>query len=204
VWDVMGKHPPRVLQGHTNGVNSVAFAPGGRILATGSRDSTAIVWRAATGEVERVLRGHSFWVIKVAFSPNGGVLATASADRTVILWDTSTWKPARTLRGAKGWVCALAFSHDGSLVAGGGDGPAIHVWDPATGRLVADLGGSSTQRGVSALAFSTISLQLASGSLRSLTLWDVSARTVVRSWPWPAILGSPGSTPRPRSPSMRR
>ena len=44
---------------HTEWVTSVAFSPDGKTLATGSRDKTARVWDAATGEVLQTLEGHT-------------------------------------------------------------------------------------------------------------------------------------------------
>ena len=47
--------PPRTTQGHADTVNSVAFSPDGRQLATGSDDNTARVWDLSTGKQSAVL-----------------------------------------------------------------------------------------------------------------------------------------------------
>ena len=48
LWDVRDlARPQRIgspLAGHTRSVNSVAFAPDGRILVTGSADRSVILW----------------------------------------------------------------------------------------------------------------------------------------------------------------
>jgi WD40 repeat protein len=72
---------------HEDNVNTIAFSPDGKYLATASRDKTARVWDISTGrEVARIT--HEDNVVAVAFSPDGKYLATASNDKTaqVQLW----------------------------------------------------------------------------------------------------------------------
>ena len=73
----------QTLEGHRNSVNSVAFVPDGRTLASASHDETVKVWEAATGQCLQTLEGHSNYITSVAFAPNGHTLASASWDRTV-------------------------------------------------------------------------------------------------------------------------
>ena len=46
------------LQGHTEGVMSVAFSPDGRFAISGSRDKTIRIWDLGTGEEVRRCEGH--------------------------------------------------------------------------------------------------------------------------------------------------
>jgi WD40 repeat protein len=78
LWDVATGREVRTLTGHTDWVNSVAFSPDGRLLASGSGDETIKLWDVATGREVRTLTGHTDYVKSVAFSPNGKLLASGS------------------------------------------------------------------------------------------------------------------------------
>src|SRR5271157_3944766 len=62
--------------GHRNSVFCLAFDPTGRVLASGSMDTTAILWDVPAFRPRIVLRGHTSDVRVVVFSPDGLRLAT--------------------------------------------------------------------------------------------------------------------------------
>jgi len=80
------------LAGHSNGVVYITFHPTAPLLATGSFDNTAKLWRfspdGCTSGMTCVatLEGHKGYVLSVAFHPTEPLLATGSADNTVKLW----------------------------------------------------------------------------------------------------------------------
>ncbi len=53
---------------HDKDVNSVCVSPNDKLIASGSSDKTAKVWRAADGSCLAVLRGHKRGVWCVSFS----------------------------------------------------------------------------------------------------------------------------------------
>jgi len=69
---------------------SVAFAPNGATLASGSADRTVRLWRVADGRLLHTLEGHTDQVDSVAFTPDGATLASGSVDDTVRLWRLRT------------------------------------------------------------------------------------------------------------------
>jgi len=96
-----------ILSGHSREVNSVAFSPDERLLASGSSDKTIKLWNVETGKCIRTLTGHADSVYSVAFSPDGRYLASGSWDKTIKLWDVGTGECIRTLEGHKGYVFSV-------------------------------------------------------------------------------------------------
>ena len=78
LWDVATGKNTATLKGHTGPINSVAFSPDGKTLASGSWDKTIKLWDVATGKSTATLKGHTDLVCSVAFSPDGKTLASGS------------------------------------------------------------------------------------------------------------------------------
>ncbi len=104
---------------------------GGSILASGSRDGTAKLWRVdaqGRGMLLRSMRDNSGDVLCVALSPDGRVLATGSRDGTIYLWDAEGGGLLEILSGHGGEVLSVGFSADGGSLASGGADRIVKIW----------------------------------------------------------------------------
>jgi RNA polymerase sigma factor (sigma-70 family) len=131
----------RLTRGHKHMAISLAFAPDGKLLATGGsqHDNDVRLWDVASGREVRVLRT-GVLVPALTFSPDGKLLATGQGDGRVVLWDVATGKERRVLKDAPDYIYAVTFSPDGHLLAAAGtverDGKrtyTVRLWNATSG-----------------------------------------------------------------------
>ena len=148
----------RILNGHTNRVNSVAFSPNGQFLASVSDDRTLRLWNVESQQ-NIVTRNLTDRYRSIAFSPDGQLLATGGG-RHVKLWNARHQTEIATLQHNQD-VRTVAFSHDGQLLAAGdgsGDGPGtVQVWDVKSRQIVVSLNANpkNVKANVTSLAVDT-------------------------------------------------
>ena len=131
IWDAAASDEPVLRCG--SGVQGVAIAPDGELLATALNAGAVIFWdRATLREVRRVAVGPAR-VNAVAFSPDGERLAAACHDGAVRLFRVADGEPAGGIGGNGRPLYALAFSPDGARFATACDDGGVRVYDAVNG-----------------------------------------------------------------------
>ena len=134
------------LSDHFGPVNCVRFSRNGRYLASGSTDTSVLVYalrdgpgKAAFGSSDapnvenwtiamRYNRGHTSDVIDIAWSPDDSMLASCSLDNLVIIWDCRTGNLITTLRGHTSFVKGVAWDPIGKFLATQSDDKTCIIW----------------------------------------------------------------------------
>src|SRR5215470_4348046 len=167
-------------------VQSVAPAPGGKLLAVAAADGTLRLLNVSRPGHPRLIgtvseQGQDDALYAAAFSPNGRVLAAAGADGTVGLWNvTSPRHPVslgRPLSGPANTTYSLVFSPSGGLLAAGGADDKVWLWNIS--KLAKPVLAAKPLTGpantVDAVAFSPNGQMLAAGSYDGkVWLWNIS------------------------------
>ncbi len=171
LWDLANRQDIISLKGHTSYIDSIAFSPDGKTLATGSADDTVRLWNVDTGEYITSLIGHTDTVTSIAFSPDGKTLATGSWDDTLRFWNLATGEHEIIPTDHSDGISNVVFSPDGQTIAiTHYNQIGVQLWDVNTGKEKQKL---STARNIYSLAFSPDSRTLAGGGWTELSLWDI-------------------------------
>ncbi|WP_329557307.1 caspase, EACC1-associated type [Streptomyces sp. NBC_00696] len=178
VWNVFDGKLRATLTGHTNGVESMAFAPDGT-LVTASTDHTVRLWNVTSKKATKTLGGGGgFFVYDMVLSPDGKVIATWAGDeQPVRLWNTATGKLITTRSAVKP---RGVFSPDSKLFAYA-DAGGVRLWDIDAGRVTQTLRGAAGP-----LRFAPDSKTLAAANAdhpSTVMLWDATTGSVTGNLP---------------------
>jgi WD40 repeat protein len=132
LWDLASGKAVRILKSDAV-VPAVAFAPDGKVLASGQGDGRVILWDATTGKELRILQGAPDSTWAVAFSPDGRLIAAAGpidkdAKRSygVRLWNAAS---GDLLRSWEDTSASFGFTADGKLLAILGKDGTVRLWE---------------------------------------------------------------------------
>lgn len=180
--------------GHSGSVRSIAYAPDGRLVATGGLDRTVKLWDVASGALVRTLSGHlgggSMWsgVRALAWSPDGKTLASGAGEAEpwqaggeVKLWDVTSGALRHTLKGDEVSTESLVFSPDGAWLISGGRRGELRAFEVQSGVLAQTV--KAHDRPMTSLVLSPDGRNLASGAMdKTIKLWDIKTLKLTREF----------------------
>lgn len=177
-----GAGVPRLIEPpHQDWVRSVAFHPGGDLIASAGSDGLIYGWSAAGNneEADRI-EGHGEDVVRfVEFDPRGRFVVSVGDDRTLKLWDKDIWGiPAESLPEpdqralSEGIARGLALSREGRFVALSQEGNTIFVFPTEDTQIPGDTLETGTYT-VFALTFSADGERILGGDQYGVVrVWD--------------------------------
>jgi phosphoserine phosphatase len=117
------------LSGHTGPVWSVAFAPDGQTLVTGSDDTTLRVWDAATGREKAELPRRGSAVLGVVFAHSEKFLLSGGGDGILRVWDVASRTEQKEMVLANGNLRRTPIAPDDRTVAVATATQGVELWD---------------------------------------------------------------------------
>ena len=129
----------RTILAHQEGVIALAANASGELLACGSADDTATVWRVRDGAQLAQLVGHQRGVNGLAFTADTSYIATGSIDSTIKFWQLERQAAVLTLEKHADWVLALAATPDARTLASGSADGVLWFWQMDDGLPIGSL-----------------------------------------------------------------
>jgi cytochrome c len=122
---------PRVIEGHTQNVNGVAFTPDGRALVTAGYDATLRIWPLDNGAPVVVTLPTPLNSVVVA--PVGEIVTSGADGKVYVL--SAAGESKGEIEVGQMPIIALAASPDGKLIAAAGIRGSVAVIDRASRRV---------------------------------------------------------------------
>ncbi len=153
-----------LLTAHIGRVNSVAFSPDSKSLATVNNNYLIYLWDVITREHKATLPGGARYI---TYSPDGKTLA-GSSGTYITLWDIETQQQIRKIQARS--YSRILFSPDGKTLASSDVDDKLRLWDIETGKNIHTLTMNATVD--KSIAFSPDGRLIAGSPKFTIRLWD--------------------------------
>ncbi|PKK43608.1 hypothetical protein CI102_13522 [Trichoderma harzianum] len=118
------------LAGHAMFVSCITFSTDGRLIASGDRDGTIIIWDVATGVQRQHITNRLGSVFGISFSPEGQRLALLfKRQGSIVVWDLSENRSIQILGDKSRARRDVLFYRDNKTLASIGGLEPIRLWD---------------------------------------------------------------------------
>ncbi|MEP7136842.1 MAG: protein kinase [Chloroflexota bacterium] len=151
-------------------INSLAYSPDGKQVATGNANGVVQVWDIQTGhEVFRF--DDTYSITKIVYTPDGKQLITADENGYINIWDATNGKLTSWFPAFSEGVWNMRLSSDGMRLVTTSS-TSIKIWDAKTSKLLSTLTTSSSN--IENIAFSSDGTRLATASVDgNVIIWDM-------------------------------
>ena len=151
----------------------------GRWVATGSFDTTIILWDAKRACISQEWIAHDDAVEDLAFSPDGQSLVSAGDDGKVKIWDiTQNARIVAVLEASTDVIFGCAWSPDGAWIAAIDADGVVQLWDAHTLQRICVLDQlKNTHYLRSRVTFLSDSRWLAAHTVCAWGVWHVASST---------------------------
>ncbi|MGC9335076.1 MAG: ABC transporter permease subunit, partial [Anaerolineae bacterium] len=148
IWDVQSGELLRTIEGywrdekedtwigHREPVTSLAFSPDGQLVASGSADTTIVLWDIESGEAQTTSEGHWATVTTIVFSEDGDFLLTGGRDNKVRNIRTAGGKSTASYEGHLSAVSSTAYGPLPDAIVSTGDDGTMRVWETTNQRIL--------------------------------------------------------------------
>jgi WD40 repeat protein len=123
----------QTLLGRSSWIYTVAIAPDGETVASGSYDGKIEIWHLPTGGLTRTIEAHPDPIASLAISNDGEILVSGSWDDCIKVWNLKTGNLTHTINTFADDVKAVALSPDGETIVAGTYSGLIQLWSSKTG-----------------------------------------------------------------------
>jgi eukaryotic-like serine/threonine-protein kinase len=191
LWDATLARSQGHWRGHTRSIESVAFSPDDKLLASASEDGVH-VWDVASHSLWLSIpsSGERIWC--VTFSPDGRTLAASGKNGVVRFYDLVTAQPCQpysTLHHCVGGTATV--SPDGQTAAAQVEDFSLRTWNVFTGELGPACIGHKEPIG--AMCFRADGKALLTGVNHTTRIWDIATgKPLLPPWrqPFPCWRGA--------------
>jgi WD40 repeat protein len=137
IWDLIKKAPLLTLDGHTDIVNDITFAPDQSKILSTSYDHSAKLWDSKTGKLIYTINLNDN--LEAHFNADGSALLTkvnGLYHKNIKLWDAKNGNLIKTISDDPDEPRFATFSHDGKIIASGLTTDEVKIWEVQTGKLL--------------------------------------------------------------------
>ena len=152
-------HPLYAYRRNANGVNTVAWSPDGKYIASGGYDDTVQVWAASDGQPIYTYQQHTTskyiqGVNTVIWSPDSKRIASVGNDGAILAWDATDGKHvvtyhkheapqvesnpqipnSVTIQTPDTGIIDVAWSGDGKQIMLTNHDGTVQIWDDSSGK----------------------------------------------------------------------